>query len=246
MSLDQFKILKAGIESQPALRNEFELAFAAIASKHHPSDRAERFVFGGTCEWLLAITAWKAGVKALPAGHGQNGFDLMQFRDAMQGLWSLKSSASPVSSGSINLRNNASSTTKATGAVYDHPTVFMGPYLPGITYVDFKVATGMANAIVYDKDAAKLKTKAVLDYATAHPELVIPVKLSAIKTVSDIDSNLKIVANVLESGTYPLLKPTVELLQNYALEIKYLRKQHAEGIITDENFQKKLLEMELQ
>lgn len=245
MSLDQFQILRQGFQDSPALRNEFELAFAAVASKHHPSDRSERFVFGGTCEWLLAITAWKAGVKALPAGHGQNGFDLMQFRDAMQGLWSLKSSASPKSSGSINLRNNASSTTKAAGAIYDHPTVFMGPYLPGITYVDFKVATTMAAAIVYDKDAAKIKSKAVLDYARANPELVIPVKLSAVKAVSEIDSNLKIVANVLESGTYPLLKPTVELLQNYALEIKYLRKQHDEGYISDENFKKKLLEMEL-
>ncbi len=245
MSLDQFQVLKAGIESQPALRNEFELAFAALASKHHPSERAERFVFGGICEWLLAITAWKAGVRALPAGHGQNGFDLMQFRDAMQGLWSLKSSASRVLSGSINLRNNASSTSKGTGAVYDKPTIFMGPYLPGITYVDFKVATSMAAAIVYDKDAAKLKTKAVLDYAIAHPDLVIPVKLSAVKTASEVDANLKIVAKILESGTYPLLKPTVELLQDYTLEIKYLRKQHDEGIISDENFQKKLLEMEL-
>ena len=108
MSIDQFNILRSAMDSQPDLRNEFELAFASIAAKHHPSDRAERFVFGGTCEWLLAITAWKAGVKALPAGHAQNGFDLMQFKGAVQGLWSLKSSASYNSNSPINLRNNIS------------------------------------------------------------------------------------------------------------------------------------------
>ena len=91
MSIAQFNVLKNAMETQPALTNEFQLAFAAIAAKHHPSDRAERFVFGGACEWLLAITAWKAGVEALPAGHAQNGFDLMQFRalviKVISGIW---------------------------------------------------------------------------------------------------------------------------------------------------------------
>ena len=72
--------------------------FAAIASKHHPSNRAERFPFGGACEWLLAIAAWKTGIKSVPAGHSQNGFDLVQFKAAMQGLWSVKSSASTTDS----------------------------------------------------------------------------------------------------------------------------------------------------
>jgi hypothetical protein len=245
MSLAQFQVLKQGIESQPALQNEFELAFAAIASKHHPSDRAERFVFGGTCEWLLAITAWKAGVKALPAGHGQNGFDLMQFKGAIQGLWSLKSSASYSSNSPINLRNNISSSSNAANAVYDHPTVFMGPYLPGITYVDFKVATELAKEIVYDKDAAKLKSKLVLQYANDNPHLVIPVKLTAEASVSNVDSNLKLVANVLTSGTYPLLGQTVDLLQKYSEKITVLRELHAAGSLSDADFKKTLLEMEL-
>ena len=165
MSIDQFNILRSAMNSQPDLRNEFELAFASIAAKHHPSDRAERFVFGGTCEWLLAITAWKAGVKALPAGHAQNGFDLMQFKGAVQGLWSLKSSASYNSNSPINLRNNISSSDSAANAVYNHPTVFMGPYLPGITYIDFANNKGLSSRIVYDKDAAKIKSKDILDYA---------------------------------------------------------------------------------
>lgn len=246
MSLEQFKILKQGIETSPALREEFELAFAAIASKHHPSDRAERFVFGGACEWLLAVTAWKAGVKVLPAGHGQNGFDLMQFKGAMQGLWSLKSSASYASNSPINLRNNISANDKAVGAVYDHPTVFMGPYLPGITYVDFNVATDLAEAISYDKDAAKLKAKLVQRYAEEHPEFVIPVNLSAESNVSNVDSNLKLVANVLTSGTYPLLGQSVDVLQKYSEKITVLRELHEAGSLSDADFNRTLLEMELE
>jgi hypothetical protein len=245
MSLAQFNVLKQCFESTPDLREEFELAFGAIASKHHPSDRAERFVFGGMCEWLLAITSWKAGVKVLPAGHSQNGFDLMEFKGAMQGLWSLKSSASYNSNSPINLRNNISTTEKAVGAVYDHPTVFMGPYLPGITYVDFNVATELANGISYDKDAAKLKSKLVQKYAVEHPEFVIPVKLTAEANVSTFDSNLKLLANVLTSGTYPLLGQQVDMLQKYSGKITVIRELHASGSLSDADFNKTLLEMEL-
>lgn len=245
MSISQFNILKVAMESQPALTNEFELAFAAIAGKHHPSDRSERFVFGGTCEWLLAITAWKAGVKALPAGHSQNGFDLMQFKGAMQGLWSLKSSASYNSNGQINLRNNNSSSTKAAAAVYDHPTVFMGPYLPGITYVDFSTLPQMASKIVYDEDAAKIKSKEILEYAKKNREKVIPVSLTAVANVSAVDSNLKLVANVLTSGTYPLLGQTVDILQKYSEKVTVLRDLHANGSLSDSDFKKSLLEMQI-
>jgi hypothetical protein len=245
MSIDQFRILKNAMDSQPDLRNEFQLAFASIAAKHHPSDRAERFVFGGTCEWLLAITAWKAGVKALPAGHGQNGFDLMQFKGAVQGLWSLKSSASYTSNSPINLRNNISSSASAASAVYDHPTVFMGPYLPGITYLDFKNNQFVAEKIVYDKDAAKIKSKEILDYALKHPEYVIPIRLEAVANGSTIDSNLKLVANVLTSGTYPLLGGTVDILQKYSDKITVLRELHASGSLSDNDFKKSLSEMEL-
>ena len=245
MSISQFNILKDSMGSREELRTEFELAFAAIASKHHPSDRAERFVFGGACEWLLAITAWKAGVKALPAGHAQNGFDLMQFKGAIQGLWSLKSSAAYGSNSPINLRNNISSSTKAASAIYDHPTVFMGPYLPGITYVDFKNTPSLASKIVYDKDAAKIKSKEILDFAIKNPELVIPVKLIAVANASTVDSNLKLVANVLTSGTYPLLGGTVDILQKYSEKITVLRELHATGSLSDAEFEKSLLEMEL-
>jgi hypothetical protein len=245
MSIDQFNILKVAMETQPALKNEFELAFAAIAAKHHPSDRAERFVFGGACEWLLAITSWKAGVKALPAGHAQNGFDLMQFKGAIQGLWSLKSSAAYGSNSPINLRNNISSSSKAANAVYDHPTVFMGPYLPGITYVNFSNDPGLASKIVYDKDAAKIKSKEILDHALRHPEYVIPIKLEAVANGSTIDSNLKLVANVLTSGTYPLLGGTIDILQRYSEKITVLRDLHASGSLSDGDFKKSLSEMEL-
>jgi hypothetical protein len=245
MSISDFNTLKNGFDSNAKLKNEFELAFAAIASKHHPSDRAERFVFGGACEWLLAIAAWESGIRAVPAGHSQNGFDLVQFKAAMQGLWSVKSSASTNKTGSINLRNNASSSEKATGAVYEHVTIFMGPYLPGITYVDFAKDPEMAQSITYDKDASKIKTKSIVDYATNHPERVIPVSLNAVANLSQVDSNLKIVANVLTSGTYPILGTRVDFLQNYSEKIKVLRELNHQGNLSDEDFQKTMKEISL-
>jgi hypothetical protein len=245
MTVNDFKLFKSSLISNSQLRSEFELAFAAIASKHHPSDRAERFVFGGACEWLLAIAAWKSGIKAIPAGHGQDGFDLVQFKSAMQGLWSVKSSASTNISGSIHLRNNVSTSDKATEALYQHATIFMGPYLPGITYVDFANNDEMAKRITYEKDAAKIKTRAVFDYALSNPENVIPVELSAVANSSQLDSNLKIVANVLTSGTYPILGTTVDILQNYADKITVLRELNHKGNLSDEEFQRTLKDISL-
>jgi hypothetical protein len=238
--------MKNGLEAHPELLREFELAFSAIASKHHPSGRAERFVFGGACEWLLAITAWKAGVKSLPAGHGQNGFDLMQFKDSMQGLWSLKSSASSKASSDINLRNNISSNSKSTTAFYTHPTVFLGPYLPGITYIDFAENEELASKIRYDDDASKIKSKHVLEFALRHPEAVISTSLKAVKSNSAIDENLEIVANILSSGTYQILNGTVELLRNYSNQISVLRDLHTKGSMTDEEFKRNLNQLSVE
>jgi len=245
MTVSDFDLLKNGFATSSQLKNEFELAFAAIASKHHPSNRAERFPFGGACEWLLAIAAWKTGIKSVPAGHSQNGFDLVQFKAAMQGLWSVKSSASTIISGPINLRNNASSSDSATQALYQHVTLFMGPYLPGITYVDFASNTEMANGIVYDKDAAKIKSRLIFEYAQKNPEFVIPVNLTAVANLSQIDSNLNIVANVLSSGTYPILGSQVDILKNYSEKITVLRELNHKGNLSDEEFHKTLKEISL-
>jgi hypothetical protein len=242
----QFQILRMGLQSQPELLNEFELAYAAIASKHHPSGRAERFVFGGACEWLLSITAWKAGVKSIPGGHGQNGFDLMQFKESMQGLWSLKSSAATKASGDINLRNNISSSTKATSAIYAHPTVFLGPYLPGLTFVDFSTNPELAAKINYDKDASKIKSKEILNFALGNPDSVITANLKAVKGKSVVDENLEIVANILTSGTYDLLKNSVEVLRSYSNEITVLRDLHTRGNMSDEEFDKNIQKLSLE
>ena len=99
--------------------------------------------------------------------------------------------------------------------------------------------------IVYDKDASKIKSKEILDFAVKNPDCVIPVKLTAVANVSVIDSNLKIVANVLTSGTYPLLGQTVDILQKYSEKVMVLRDLHTSGSLSDSDFKKSLLEMEL-
>jgi len=171
-----FAKLAQALAASPALRREAEQAMGAILEKHNPSDRAERFVFGGAIEWVMAVTCWVAGIRSLPGGHGQNGFDLMELKNGIQGLWSLKSSASSKVSGNVNLRNNQR-TSSQQGKVQDlylHPTVFIGPYLPGITYFDPKLATGYAGKFDYDEDAVKFKVSLIVDYAKNNPGMVIP------------------------------------------------------------------------
>jgi hypothetical protein len=121
----------------------------------------------------------------------------------------------------------------------------MGPYLPGITYVDFKANPNLSAKIKYDKDAAKIKAKEILEYSINNPDHVIPVHLTAVANGSTIDSNLKLVANVLTSGTYPLLGGTVDILQRYSEKITVLRDLHASGSLSESDFKNSLLEMEL-
>jgi hypothetical protein len=69
--------------------------------------------------------------------------------------------------------------------------------------------------------------------------------LTAEANVSNIDSNLKLVANALTSGTYPLIGQTVEVLQKFSEKFTVLRELHAAGSLSDADFNKTLLEMEL-
>ena len=78
-----------------------------------------------------------------------------------------------------------------------------------------------------------------------NPDHVIPVHLTAVANGSTIDSNLKLVANVLTSGTYPLLGGTVDILQRYSEKVTVLLELHASGSLSESDFKNSLLEMEL-
>ena len=235
-----FSKLAKALKESPSLQKETEQAMGAILEKHNPSDRAERFVFGGAIEWVMAITCWIAGIRSLPGGHGQNGFDLMELKNGIQGMWSLKSSASSKVSGNVNLRNNQRTSSQQGKAqdLYLHPTVFIGPYLPGITYFDPKLATGYASKFDYDEDAVKFKVSLIADYAKNNPGMVIPFNFpSNPGLTSTEDPNWKIVANILTSGTYSELSAPVKTLQQASDQVRALKSLHQSGKLTDSQWQ---------
>ena len=238
-----FAKLAEALSSSPGLRKETEQAMGAILEKHNPSDRAERFVFGGAIEWVMAVTCWVAGIRSLPGGHGQNGFDLMELKNGIQGLWSLKSSASSKVSGQVNLRNNqrGNSQRDKVQDLYTHPTVFIGPYLPGITYFDPKLAKGYSETFQYDEDAVKFKVSSIVQYAKDNPQMVIPFDFPTNPGLANSeDPNWKIVANILTSGTYSILSAPVKSLQEASEQVRALKSLHVSGKISDSQWQESI------
>jgi hypothetical protein len=239
--LNAFSILKNGFELNPDLRNDLESIMRTIVERHNPSDRAERFVFGGACEWAMATACWVAGIHVFPAGHSQNGFDLTEYKNGLQGLWSIKSSAVAKPTGEIHLINSIGSTKQKQ---YIHPTVFLAPYLPGITYFNPELAPGYASKIVYAQDATKIKARDILNFAVSNPEFVIPFSMPVNVGAPTEDPNLKIVFNILTSGTYKELGPAIKKLKAVSDKVGIYRELLAGGQMTEESFKANLKEVE--
>ena len=240
--LNPFQILKNGFSNNAGLRDDLETVMRTIVERHNPSDRAERFVYGGACEWAMATACWVAGIHVFPAGHSQNGFDLTEYKDGLQGLWSVKSSAAAKPNGDIHLVNTIG--PSSTPRHYIHPTIFLAPFLPGITYFNPELAPGFASKIIYGQDAIKLKQKIVLEFAERNPEYVIPFSMPINLGVPTEDPNLKIVFNILTSGTFSQLGPAIKNLKSISDKVGIFRNLYQDGQITEEMFKKNLKEIE--
>lgn len=237
-----FAILKDGFERKPDLAIEVETAMRGVLTQLNPSDPGARMAFGGAYEWIMAIACCVTGIQTIPGGHSEKGFDLLQYGNYLQGLWSLKSSAQAKPSGEIRLKNKMSSSNLKNGAqVYTTPTVFIAPYLPGITYFDPTVACGYASRIEQNEEAVTMKATLTRQFALDNPDCVIPFQAPENPGSANQVWQLEVVTSILISGSYPNLGPIMVDMKKNVATVQYLKQQFESGVI-DKEILRKLLD----
>ena len=239
----EFDKLKAHLESTPSVRREVEFAFSALLTAANPSDRGLRFLFGNGAEWIIAAASWSAGVLVAPAGHNANGFDLGDLLDKARSLWSVKASAS-ASSGQIRLINFMGD---GAAAVWNEPTLFVGPYVDGAVLLDPTADTDLAGRARRSSDALVLAGGIVKTYAKQHPENHVQFDVQVNSGASTNDP-YAFVKSILEPAHFPVLsKPFVESeplhTGSKVDEISRLAQLRADWILSEEQFQKALADL---
>lgn len=207
-----------------------------VLAQLNPSDPGARMGFGGAYEWIMAIACCVAGIQTVPGGHSEKGFDLLEYGNSLQGLWSLKSSAQAKASGEIRLKNKMSSVNslKLNSQKYETPTVFIAPYLPGITYFDPKRAPGYASRIEQNDEAVTIKASLTKQFANDNPGCVIPFHAPENPGAANQVWQLDVVTSILTSGTYPNLGPIMADMKKNAATVQYLKQQFESGYIGQE------------
>ena len=241
-----FLVLKEGFHQKPQLCSEVETAMRGVLTQLNPSDPGARMGFGGAYEWIMAIACCVSGLQTVPGGHSEKGFDLLEYGNSLQGLWSLKSSAQSKASGEIRLKNKMSSatSTKNTPQSYQTPTVFIAPYLPGITYLDPRMAPGYASRIEQNDEAVTIKATLTRQFALDNPDCVIPFKAPENPGSANQVWQLDVVTSILTSGTYPNLGPIMSEMKKNAATVQYLKNQHDQGHIDRETLETLLTNLE--
>ena len=240
-----FSILKSGFEQKPELGSEVETAMRGVLTQLNPSDPGARMGFGGAYEWIMAIACCVAGIQTVPGGHSEKGFDLLQYGNNLQGLWSLKSSAQAKPSGEIRLKNKMSSgsSAKNNSHSYETATVFIAPYLPGITYFDPLVAIGYGSRIEQNDEAITIKATITKQFELDKPGCVIPFQAPGNPGSANQVWQLDVVTSILTSGTYPNLGPIMADMKKNAATIQYLKQQFESGNIDEETLSKLLINL---
>jgi hypothetical protein len=238
-----FSILKVGFEQKPEIGNEVETAMRGVLTQLNPSDPGARMGFGGAYEWIMAIACCAIGIQTVPGGHSEKGFDLLQYGNNLQGLWSLKSSAQSKPSGEIRLKNkmSSSSNSKNDSPAYETPTMFIAPYLPGITYFDPTIARGYASRIEQNDEAVTIKATLTRQFAMDNPGCVIPFHAPENPGSANQVWQLDVVTSILTSGSYPNLGPIMADMHKNAATVQYLKQQFEIGNI-DKGILSKLLD----
>ena len=235
-----FAMLKESFRKDPAIRSETETALKAVLERLNPSERGTRFLTGGAYEWVLAVACWVAGLKTIPGGHSQNGVDLLNYRESLKELWSVKSFTTPKLTGEIRIINKMSG-----GQVnFDHPTIFVSPALPGIVYFDPKMAPNFASKSKQDDEKLTIDGKLISKFAEMNPECVIPFTAPVNPGSGRASPQLEIVNNILTSGTYPSLGPVMTQMNKISTTVTFLKSQFENGKIDEKTFQELLTNLE--
>lgn len=234
----EFDNVREYLNQNRDVKRELEFAFTSLLAAANPTDRGTRFAFGGGAEWIMAATAWCAGVLMAPKGHNTNGFDLTDLRNKARGLWSVKASASPQSS-DIRLINYMGD--GKDNAAWTVPTLFVGPYFGGAVFINPEQEIEIQKKTRKTSDALTLRSKYVRDFSEDHPanHIAFDVAINEGKTQSASHAFIK---SILTPEHFPklsqLFTSAEPISRNTRLEtIKGYVQLHEQGVISKEQLE---------
>lgn len=195
-----FDALRDALAGDAGLRAELESALRLNVHRVNPTDRANRFGSGAAVEWILASTAYAAGVLSIPGGHNADGYDLRALREDARGLWSVKNQTAAHGT-AYRITNGLG----GAGAGFVEPTVFLSPALPGITFIDPRLHTEVAATAYTTGDATMLSFSAVRGHAERRPECVAPCVMPVNPRTGDEDPWRSFIESILAPAQYPRL-----------------------------------------
>lgn len=236
----EFDRLRAHLIANANVKREVEFAFSSLLTAANPSDRGLRFLFGSGAEWIMAATAWAAGILTAPAGHNADGFDLGDLLNNAKGLWSVKASAS-ASAGDIRLKNFMGD---GSGAAWTEPTLFVGPYLNGAVLVDPSLHVDVSEKVRRGSDALLLGGGVVKKFASQNPANYVSFDV-AINNGGSANDPYAFVKSVITPEHFPILsKPLVAsepaVASNLVDDIRKLAELRDQGVLDEEAFSKAL------
>jgi phage tail protein X len=232
LEFDHFRLV---LDANPGLRRELEDALLVNLMTANPSDPGARFVTGGGVEWIVAATAYAAGVPLLPDGHSATGHDLRGVLDAARELWSVKSQ-STVKRGAFRISNGMG----GGGEGFTMPTIFLSPNLPGLVYAHPVLHPDVTDAQKDSGDAVTIAHGVIARHAEDHPECVIVADIPANPGAATEDPFLAYSKGVIDPRRFPQLArlftevtpPTGDVLS----QVQGLVKLRDEGQISQEDY----------
>ena len=229
----QFDLLRDRLRTDNYFRHELEFALRLNIERVNPSDRANRFGSGGAVEWIIAAAAFSLGILAVPAGHGADGFDLMDIRKTAQGLWSIKNTTKK---SDFRLSNGMG----GAGKGFTHPVILLSPSLPGLTFADPLIHTELEQACKNTSDAIVLPFAAVQNHITKHPECVAICEMPTNNGQGKSDPWMDYIKSLLQPDRFPqlsrLFSEAAPTRHSVSGELERLASLRDKGVIDDETF----------
>lgn len=161
-----FDLWRAELSGLPVL-SEFTNAMLRLVTAYNPSHRANRHLVGGAVEYLLAAMLTTAGPAVEVHGDDANGFDLSA--SLPNGALETLSVKSSFGRSDYKISNGLG----GSGKGLSHPTLFLGPSLPGLVLAHPDMHPEVVSALRDTGDGWALPRRAVVDHAAGRPECVL-------------------------------------------------------------------------
>lgn len=232
---DAFDRFRDVLASDESLRAELERALQLNIDRVNPSDRGNRFIFGGTVEWVLAAAAYAAGVLTVPSGHGTDAFDLVDLAREARGLWSVKTQ-----SGKTPQDFRISNGLGGAGKGLTSSTVFVSPHLPGLVFLDPALHLEALTGIKATGDATILRHASVAEHAALHPACVAPLRIPKNAGTGTEDPLVEYVRSLVTPTHFPRLSRLFREASHEGVSLAEglvaLAELRARGLLTEAEF----------